>query len=210
MNYNPKLKLVWWATAGCASRSNNGIFTNLGEESIMYDQSLNIHHNIHQESIPHSHTQGIPPGCEDYKIICLIRNPYTRCVSHYIDLYEDNPKLKFDNFINTPNGEFDDYYFLEWEKIGRNPDYIIRLENPIKDWKKIPEASQIIGEDKFNILLEDNFKQNHYANNKPLDKYDPNGHQIVNRFFTQELADIVYEKLKPIFELGDYDKDSWK
>ena len=209
MNYNRRLKLLWWATAGCGSRSNNGVFTNLGDETMWYNSVDNVFHNIRLERISHTHTQGIPPGCEDYKIICLIRNPYTRSVSHYIDLVHQDSNLKFEDFITKGRTGFDRYWD-QWKAIGRDPDYIIRLENPIEDWKKVSEASQIIGKNEFDALLERVFEVNHYAHSKPLDKYDSNGHQIVNRFFTQEFADILYKEEKFIFDLGGYKKDSWK
>jgi hypothetical protein len=37
-----------------------------------------------------------------------------------------------------------------------------------------------------------------------------NGHQKVTRFMDQEVADLIYDKDKVIFDLGKYDKNSWK
>ena len=72
------------------------------------------------------------------------------------------------------------------------------------DWRSIP-----LLEDKLNNL-ENLTNVNTVAGEKPLDEYDVNGHQKVTRFMDQEVADLIYEKDKIIFDLGKYDRDSWK
>jgi hypothetical protein len=88
------------------------------------------------------HDQGIPPGCEDYQIICSIRNPYTRAVSAYIDLISDGATFDFKEYcynhryINYPNDE-DLFYWYYWKDLAV-PDYFIRLEHIAEDWENIP------------------------------------------------------------------------
>ena len=72
------------------------------------------------------------------------------------------------------------------------------------DWRSIP-----LLENKLNNI--ENFTNiNPVAGEKPLDEYDVNGHQKVTRFMDQEVADLIYDKDKVIFDLGKYDKNSWK
>ena len=48
------------------------------------------------------------------------------------------------------------------------------------------------------------------SSEKPLDKYDEKGHQEISRFYTQKIADEVYKHDKLVFDVGGYDKNSWK
>jgi hypothetical protein len=50
---------------------------------------------------------------------------------------------------------------------------------------------------------------NSYMNENPRDEYVGN-FQKFQKYYTQEIADIVYNNHKEYFELGGYDKDSWK
>jgi hypothetical protein len=72
------------------------------------------------------------------------------------------------------------------------------------DWRSIP-----LLENKLNNI-ENLTNVNPVAGEKPLDEYDVNGHQKVTRFMDQEVADLIYDKDKVIFDLGKYDKNSWK
>ena len=73
-----------------------------------------------------------------------------------------------------------------------------------EDWKKIHLIQDKLGD------IEAKTSINPVAGEKPLDEYDVNGHQKVTRFMDQEVADLIYEKDKIIFDLGKYDRDSWK
>tara|TARA_R100001509_G_C4874811_1_gene218184 strand:- start:344 stop:964 length:621 start_codon:yes stop_codon:yes gene_type:complete len=206
MNYYKKSKIIYWATPGCSSRRFLGAF-NLLEDRYTYNEPTN---ETGINTI-FTHAQGIPPGCEDYKIVCAIRNPYTRVVSHYIDLHEANQVNNFEDYIfNSRYSHYpinhDLFYFDQWKNL-RYPDYFVRLENAENDLKNIPEYVNnlpVPWEDVLSTITE------HYGGEKPLDEYDENGHQKVARFYTQETADEVYNKEKIIFDIGEYNRDSWK
>ena len=206
MNYYKKSKIIYWATPGCSSRRFLGAF-NLLEDRYTYNEPTN---ETGINTI-FTHAQGIPPGCEDYKIVCAIRNPYTRVVSHYIDLHEANQVNNFEDYIfNSRYSHYpinhDLFYFDQWKNL-RYPDYFVRLENAENDLKNIPEYVNnlpVPWEDVLSTITE------HYGGEKPLDEYDENGHQKVSRFYTQETADEVYNKEKIIFDIGEYNRDSWK
>lgn len=203
MNYNKDLGLIYWATAGCASRVGLGVFDSLGDRYTWYPW-------LNKEKLLDTflHDQGIPPFCDDYQIICAIRNPYTRAVSAYIDLVDEGYSKSFkeycfqERYNNYPNDK-DLFYWYEWKDL-RVPDYFIRLEHMAEDWNKITSIQDKIGNIKEKTSI------NPVAGEKPLDEYDVNGHQKVTRFMDQEVADLIYEKDNIIFKLGNYDKESWK
>ncbi len=205
MNYNKESKLIYWGTAGCASRTNLGAFDALGDRWTYYP------HTGLQKGGAFSHDQGIPPGCEDYQIICTTRNPYTRAVSAYIDLLDEGKTFSFKEYCfehrykNWPNDK-DINYWKEWEVLGR-PDYFIRLEHIVQDWESIPQFMNNV-EDWESI--KPGLTTNSYAGEKPADEYDANGHQKVTRFMDQEVADLIWEKDQAIFKVGKYARDSWK
>ena len=206
MNYNKENRLIYWATAGCASRTNLSAFDGLGDRFSYYPEE-----NMTQKLGSFSHNQGIPPGCEDYKIICSIRNPYTRAVSAYIDLLSDGATFTFKEYCfeqryrNYPQDR-DLHYWNEWQELGV-PDYFIRLEHIVKDWESIPQFMAGIKDWE---EIKPQLIKNSYATEKPMDEYDANGHQKVTRFMDQEVADLIWEKDQAIFKIGQYDRASWK
>ena len=207
MNGSHKCGFIWWGTAGCASRSTSVFLTNCGCNDL-----LNIPENF-QVCVngSHTHSQGIPEGYEDYPIICNMRNPYSKCVSSYLDILKGEPDLTFKDFIidliheDKKMWDVDHYYINEWEKIGRRPDYFIRMEHMEEDLRNIPMLPK---GDKFEEALS-NIRENRFKNENPHDEYVGN-FQKYQKYYDQEIADMVYDNHKEYFELGGYDKDSWK
>tara|TARA_Y100000389_G_C17263038_1_gene413978 strand:- start:17 stop:637 length:621 start_codon:yes stop_codon:yes gene_type:complete len=206
MNYNKESKLIYWATAGCSSRRFWGAIGLLGD-GYTYNPNL----KTTKKNIAATHTQGIPPGYENYKVVCALRNPYTRAVSSYIDLHAAGQETNFENYIlnnrylQYPRDE-DLFYYKQWEKL-KTPDYFLRLENAEEDLKNIPEYVNnlpVPWEEVVSTI------SSHYGGEKPLDEYDKKGHQKVSRFYNQKLADKVYNHDKLIFDIGGYNKNSWK
>jgi hypothetical protein len=205
MNYNKESKLIYWGTAGCASRTNLGAFNGLGQRWTYYPTT-----GV-QSGGAFSHDQGIPPGCEDYQIICSIRNPYTRAVSAYIDLLDEGKAFSFKEYCqehryNNWPWDLDLHYWHQWETLG-TPDHFIRLEHIVEDWESIPQfMNNVSGWESIKPEL----VNNGYASEKAMDEYDAAGHQKVARFMDQEVADLIFEKDQIIFKVGRYDRDSWK
>ncbi len=164
---------------------------------------------------PFTHAQGIPKGLEDLPIICNVRNPYSRAVSGYLDeTREEGNKeygYSFDRWLKEIyfiEGRYpesnDDFYMGEWEKIGRRPDYIIRMENMKEDIEKIPMLMKLPHLERgFEYLSENRFK-----GENPRDEYIGNI-QHYQKYYNQELADLVYNNLKDYFDYFGYSKDSW-
>jgi hypothetical protein len=206
MNYNKEHGLIYWATAGCASRTNLTAFDAIGDRWTYFPYNNKV-----EKFGTFSHNQGIPPGCEGYKIICSIRNPYTRAVSAYIDLLAEGKTFSFKEYClefrykNFPNDK-DLHYWNEWQDL-QVPDYFIRLEHIVQDWESIPEFMATITdwED-----IKPRLVNNAYHGEAEQDEYDTNGHQKVTRFMDQAVADLIWEKDQPIFKIGQYARDSWK
>ena len=206
MNKSDSLKLIYWGTAGCASRAVSNFLTGIYVKDLMFHHNERGWVNIFKGEGSHTHQQGLPDGTDDsYKIICNTRNPYTMVFSTWTDYNNDDSSLTFEKYLKEKryesfdtNPSMDVFYWLEWPKIGRNPDYLVRLEHMEEDLKSIPE-------------LANNFVRfNTYGGEREKDNYTKDNQQKVASYYTQELADLVYSKEKFIFDYVGYDKDSWK
>jgi len=212
MNGSHKCGFIWWGTAGCASRSTSVFLYGCGCDDLSnLPEGIQICVNG-----SHTHAQGIPEGYEDYPILCNVRNPYSRMVSGFLDVNvkENHDDLQniFKNYVIERTSEeirtqdFDHFYMGEWEQIGRRPDYLIRVEHMEEDLRNLPMLPK---GDKFEEVIMGCVRNNRHKNENPHDEYNGN-HQHYQKYYTQEIADIVYETHKEYFELGGYDKDSWK
>ena len=214
MNVSKKYKFILWATAGCGSRSCATAITKAG-----VDDLVNTIENYHfPVTGPFTHQQGVPKGFENYPIISLTRNPYSRIVSAFLDekrqFLEENPTfdysfeywLKEVYFVDNrfPSSQ-SDFFVEEWDQLGFKPKYFIRMENMETDLKSIDIFSELnFSDDALSVV-----RQNNYANENEYDEYVGN-FQKYQRFYNQENADLVYSYLKHYFDLFGYDKDSWK
>jgi hypothetical protein len=89
-----------------------------------------------------THEIGIPAGCDDYLVICNVRNPYSHVLSvwHWrnFDIDENNNiiiRQTFPEWVSgmTGMGEFSP--ILTYKK---QPDIYVRIENYMEDLAKIP------------------------------------------------------------------------
>ena len=217
MNASKEYNIIIWATAGCGSRTITYFLAQNGmKDCINYDVNCNAGLDC-----AFTHTQGIPKGCEDYQIVCATRNPYSRCVSSFLDEKaenesSDNPdpfEWTFEHWLknryfseNRYPDFYADFYMGEWPKIGRNPDYFIRIENVLEDIRKIPNFDKMEFQPH---LVESVIQTNNMKNENKYDEYIGQFQNIL-KYYNQELADLVYEKFKGYFEYFGYHKDSWK
>ena len=207
---NDSSKLVYWGTAGCGSRSH-GAF--LHDIDILSSRGI-------------THEQGMPEDVDhSWKVICMIRNPYTMCWSTFSDLYMDlhenrgtieDIKKSFKEYIMKKRYErhfpdnYDIFYYNQWDKLGRTPDYFIRMEHASVDFAKIPNIKDYCSEEKYQESLKFHIFTNHHAHENQLDDYRSDRQQKITHLYDQEMADKVYNTEKKIFDIGEYDKDSWK
>lgn len=211
MNGSHEMKFIWWGTAGCGSRTTQVFLVQAGCKDL---KNYNEGFEIPQQG-SHTHAQGIPEGMEEYPIICNVRNPYSKCVSSYLDESSDknheNYDISFKDWLlkltheDRITRDADHFYMLEWEGFGRRPDYLIRLEYMEEDLRKLPmfEHNQDFEDAMFGI------RNNIYKNENPRDEYIGQL-QHFQKYYDQEIANLVYNTHKEYFELSGYDKDSWK
>ena len=98
MNKSDSLKLIYWGTAGCASRAVSNFLTGIYVKDLMFYHDERGWVNIFKGEGSHTHQQGIPKGTDDsYKIICNTRNPYTMCFSSWTDINEETGEYEKSN-----------------------------------------------------------------------------------------------------------------
>jgi len=188
MNFSEKFKIRWYLPPRCGSRSTFKILR-------FFKFSLNNHSFLLNDKQ------------SDYQTIFNIRNPYFRLISlFYLHCeMEKNFSRDFKKWSIAVLKErsvfvFNNPYDLEinLKLLGRNPNHFVKIENFYEDLIKIP-----IIQDNMSVDLENVFQKavhsNEYKNNFKG-----------NIFYDEELADIVYDKLKYQFEVFDYNKNSWK
>lgn len=206
----------FWATGGCGSRGGYSFIANALDE---------VPRTYHSRAEPVTYTMGqfehaqyVPSEFSHFDIVCCIRNPYTRMISGWLNVVKDGRSDldSFDDYVfnshYTKYADSDSHYFKF--KTGYLPTYVIRMENQVEDFLKIPQLQQAkeTNPDRWEQLEIRHYKDGNWTgkNENILDKYDSNGHQITNIYFSEETANYVYEQEKIIFDMGEYNKDSWK
>lgn len=155
---------------------------------------------------------------KDYDVIYPIRNPYSRAVSWWNLRHNDRENLvrgthiSFKSFIEQPNNEY--FRILpgtDWEPISmvENNDLrvrkIIRYEHLIDDLLEIDFIQE-----NFDLLKNELFILKYQSRDSYRKDYIPQALEPVCNYYTQDLADIVWEHKKFEFVHGGYEKDSWK
>ena len=169
-----------------------------------YDFKHYVHQDgnkeLYDEKLEANHYSKLFDGHEDYTFISSIRNPYSFEVSLFrMNKLVGDYKERFKRFV-------DGRYFTRFgEKkpiinFTRVPDFFVRMENLYEDYGKIPfivnsEYYQS-GELKKQVEIK--------INNNIFDDRD------WREFYDDESAEIVYSNNIEIFNLNQYDKDSYK
>lgn len=157
-----------------------------------------------------SHSEEIPPNCNDYFFIMNVHNPYKRIVSLFemIKKGERYGAIIFEEWIKKIVHEFQKNNTnpnqIQLSKIFHNfekkPDHFVRVENLYEDLLKIKFI-----EDKFNPELEQIFTEYILKNN-----YGERENDFWKNKYDKNLSDLVFDNFKNDFELFGYDKNSWK
>jgi len=197
----------WWGTAGCASRGTFGFITRIGVEDLVDENGDPISSG--------NHHQGVIKGSEGFPIICNSRNPYTRVLATFLDYKAAEEYREFESFVEecaSATTDFSEHYENEWDEIGVEPTYKIRMEHLAEDvWNITPFLKA--GEEKIRGAVADCFENNLYANENKYDKYikSPNGVMVQDckPYYNERTAKIVYEGYKKVFDFFGYERDSW-
>lgn len=141
----------------------------------------------------YSHDVNFYEEHENYKLICNARNPYSRVLSIFQNLYQPaNPNKTREDFRR----------YLKYElsighstRIVKNPvltkkiDYLIRLEHMSEDLQKIPFVLKKLTTTQVEMLS---------YHPKPIFDWE--------QFYNQEMKDIVYGYTSHQFEMWGYEK----
>lgn len=190
-----KYQMQWWLPPRTASRMTSNLLKRLG-----FRQEWG-HHTVFGES--------------RHDVYLNIRNPYTICISWYIFTYQQHG-LPFEDYVRFGKGDYTSAqnntfhthlldYIEALKERNLTVKKIIRYENLVEDLLSVP----IIGENQFFLQeeLEELYQGTGFWRNENQKKfYD----KPYSEYYTQELADIVYENRKKYFDFGNYEKDSWK
>lgn len=223
MNISHEHKIIWWAPERCATKATAHILTHFGFKFYYNDdeEEKNPLGDIYQ-----SHNIDIPEKYKDYRIICNIRNPYSRVLGLYtaftnvgrslvyskdrhtffMERYEQflrelflfkTIKKRF-GFDEKEEKVFLKDYISKYNFEERIPDIFIRMENMEEDLGKLP----FIRESELwkSGYIHDYILKNPHINNKPY-KF--------NTIYTTESANRVFNYYKKHFFLCGYDPFSF-
>ena len=199
MFFSQTYKTHWWGPPRIASRALMTIPRALGFQDNKDGHSLTV----------------INP---DWDVVYPIRNPYSRAVSWWNlrhngrDSAVKKDHISFEEFIKKPDNE---YFHIQpnhlWEptsmveKNGQKVRNIIRYEHLIDDLLEIDfikENLQTLSNELYILKYQ---SRDNYRN-----EYIPRANYPIHSFYTEEIADIVWENKKFEFIGGDYKRDSWK
>ena len=156
----------------------------------------------------HNHVIDLFDGHWSYDLISLQRNPYSRYASMFNSNYfYGHNKLISLNELRT---EFNLYLnkIIHHDETSkeilkyhdRTPDYFIKLEQLFEDYSKIPFVRKTDFYKSGQLEIECSI---------PKNESKPNGFSW-KELYTPQTADLIYYNMSLIFDLCDYNKDSWK
>ena len=195
MWYSEKYQVQWWRVMRNASRALDKIPKNLGFVE------MDVSH-----------------GCviknPNWGVVCTCRNPYSRAVSFWILRnrinYSHNEEVSLEKYLKKPNEYFNFQVGHDWDPITnlqKNSNiqkHIIRFENLVEDVSNLPFVTENYHLVRRNIEELTEYKDG-YKEQYTIDIQIP-----YSEYYTQELADIVWEKKQYEFEYWGYERDSWK
>jgi hypothetical protein len=196
MTYSDEYKVCWYTPQRTATRTTHVLLNALGFEALG------------------AHFFNFPESRKDYYLISNIRNPYSRVVSLFslYSIHKNEYTFNFNNWCEyaLTDEKFDSEYQLRYEKkilsLNKKFDKFIRVEKLDEDLKSLSFID--IKNPKIEEIWRNNILNNRYT--YEFKNIENNERKHWSNFYTERLADFVYENLKEQFELFDYNKDSWK
>jgi hypothetical protein len=198
---NLKEKFFIWSPPRTASNTAYHILEKLNFKTYLSDGKLLIHQS---DKPKHNHLTNIFFGHEDFNLITTVRNPYSLMISKFVN-FENPRNINSDSFLNFLESwyygighELKSFNYYNYSE--RSPDNLIRVESMFDDYLKIPFIKESDYYKSGELLNDCNMKYNQTERLKTDWK----------SLYTKNSADIVYYNFAHIFELGQYDKNSWK
>ncbi len=207
MNVNHDLKVVWWLPTRTASRSVSEILAYYK----FYNHKLNL-----PVTESYTHECDIPNGCDDYTLVCNIRNPYAKVVSTWhLRHFGDDPetgnyvaKKSFSDFLDEECRSISEEHLII--RHSSKPDFYIRVEHMIEDLHKLPFLDFT---DPHTNTLVNGLTTNNYqfeTNSKTFElRRDPKNSQMTDykSYYTQKELDFVWDLYKDVFNEFGYQRE---
>lgn len=199
MFFSETYKTHWWGPPRIASRALMAIPRTLNFNDNQDGHSLTI----------------INP---EWDVVHPIRNPYSRALSWW-NLRHNNKDatlkkedITFQEFLKKPDNE---YFHIQpghqWEPISMVERKNLKVRNIIRYEYLVDDLLQIdFIKDNFSLLSNELYTLKYQSRDDYRQDYLSRTNKPVHSFYTQELADIVWENKKFEFFQWGYEKDSWK
>lgn len=192
MNVCHELKTILWLPPRTGSRTVASLFSKYN--------FINTYTQRHINKVEYVHELGIPVGCEDYEIICSVRNPYSWLLSiwawnnFYPDVAEKD-RISFSTFIEKDQYELTD---ISKNILNAKITYPIRLESLREDLINIPWFE--LTEDELEMCVNTN------SNNSPELKRTKNNNLLTDyySYYSKKEFQIVKTKFLPLFKKFGY------
>ena len=220
MNISHEHKTIWWAPERAGTKITREVLWDF--DFMTYNPKFE-HDELPLKLRYQSHFNEIPEEFSNYKLICNVRNPYSRVFGLFlftqykdvvIDKFMHNfIKERFDNFILeyfvkektsinlskiTQTKNVDLNYFSKWTFKSRIPDYFLRVENLSED---LYNLEFIKSNPDWNLeSVRQKVENNRFITNKPL-KFD--------EVYNFETAKRVYFYYKKVFHSVGYNPFSF-
>jgi hypothetical protein len=148
------------------------------------------------DEIKHFHSNCFFDGHENYDFILTCRNPYDRFLS--MNGYSSMSREKFRDQLEFYFSEKMHHVQTMKNLLKRKPDYIVRTENMLGDYLKIPfiRNSQLCKSGELENLVKTKVNSSNSEKSKEI--------------LDSHLADLIYYNNITFFDLCGYEKDSWK
>lgn len=199
MFYSETYKTHWWGPPRIASRALMEIPIILGFTNNLDGHAIKM----------------INP---DWDVVFPIRNPYSRAVSWW-NLRHNEQKnivngthISFESFVRKERNE---YFHIQpghqWDPIGAVGTFNLKVRKLIRYEYLMDDLLEIdFVKENFNILQQQLYILKYQSRDSYRKEYIQQARNPVCSYYTQELADIVWENKKIEFLHGDYQRDSWK
>ena len=193
MNVCHELKTILWLPPRTASRSIAPLFHKYNFLNGEYNTHISGYNN-------YTHALSIPKGCEDYEIICTVRNPYSWLLSiwHWDNFYEgvaEKDRISFATYVERQQWELTD---ISKHLLHNHITYPIRYEFIKDDLRRIPWYDY--DENEINLHINKNYNKSENLKRLPENT-------LVSDYmahYTQKELDTVKNKLLPLFKRFGY------
>ena len=199
MNVSHKYKTVLWLPQRTASRTIAPLFYDYNFINAEFNTPINGYDK-------YSHTLSIPPGCEQYELICSVRNPYSWLLSiwHWDNFYPGTAAKDRISYAEFVENRASDLEGIMNNILKAKINYLIKYESIKEHLYKIPW---------FNIkpeILNYTLKNNNCISENLIRCSDDKNYSDYLKHYTKKELDIVSTKFSALFDrLGyvKYDKN---